>query len=94
MNDRPDRVTARNLAADVLDRCAVALLSAANRLRPVDDRPRCPDCQIGPDLGPDVECPVCRERWEQQNYESAIYDAGRQDGYRDGLTSGDERSLL
>jgi hypothetical protein len=78
----------RERFADLIDWVAIRLFLAAHWLRPEDDRPRCPDCQIGPDLGPDEECPVCREQWElQRNYEDAAH-AGYEQGFDHGYDAG------
>lgn len=49
---------------------------------PDPDAPRCPDCQIGPDLGEDADCPICRDRGEQQRRDTELYGAGYMDGQR------------
>lgn len=73
----------RGAVADALDWLAVRLFDAAHRLRPIDMRPRCPDCRLGPDLGPEQECPVCREHGEQQQRDQEIYGSGYSDGLAD-----------
>lgn len=52
--------------ADALDWVALQFWRAAHRLRPVYQGPLCPDCEMAPDLGPDVECPMCVEKHEAQ----------------------------
>lgn len=73
-------VQVRAWIADDLDRLAVLLWQVAHRLRPVDNGPRCPDCQIGPDVGDN--CPVCEERAETQRIYNDIDRAAYAEGYR------------
>lgn len=50
-----------------------------------DALPRCPDCQIAPDRGPDVPCPVCDDKREQQARERDVYGAGYEAAMDEGV---------
>lgn len=69
--------------ADRIDALAVVLWSGAHRLRPVYAGPLCPDCELEPDHGPDVECPGCVMRAEQREDDERAYASGFEDGRRD-----------
>lgn len=43
----------------------------------------CPDCQLAPDRGEDVPCPVCEELRARRDVEAAIYDQGYAQACRD-----------
>lgn len=73
---------------EVAHRIACLLWQAAERMRPPYQGPRCPDCGE-PDRNPDEDCPVCKERWEAQQRDSAIYASGCEDGYREGRRNAD-----
>lgn len=70
-----------------LDRLAVAIADLAHWVHPVTSGSLCPDCQIGPDLGPDVECPFCRERFEQKRRDESLMAGAYDDGYDAGRRS-------
>jgi hypothetical protein len=70
----------RDWIADDLDRLAVVLWGVAHGLRPVDERPRCPDCQIGPDVSPE-DCTTCRDIIETKRRDEAIMASAYDQGY-------------
>lgn len=70
---RRDRL--RDAAAAVLYRMADRV-GAPDRTSHLS---RCPDCGIGPDLGEDVECSVCRDAGETRKVQEAVYAAGYED---------------
>lgn len=71
----------RDRVADLLDWVAVRIWSVAHHVRPVTPPGAlCPDCEIAPDRGPDVECEVCAERAEINQRIRDAYDTGLEDG--------------
>jgi len=77
-------------ARDPLCAACKAIKAAEALLQPPTPTvgPRCPDCQIAPDLGPDVECEYCREVADAREYEDAIYADAFQRGWQQGVEYG------
>lgn len=80
----------RNALADALDWIAVKVWALAHWLRPVYNGPLCPDCQLGPELPKDEECPICREQAEHQRELNEIDRAAYSTGYQDAMRTVEE----